>query len=262
MNNIRMRDTFSNKLKCLIMRIIVFYITCFVLILVSCSKVPSESDLKEEALADKILLRGLAGEVIYVPLDLDTRNCILKSENPEIVSCEFVEDCDLICVHMLGTGKTSISLLNVGGAEVAIIYVSVCYFSSSLIEEIAMHPAIKPEVFARVTDPRIKQFIEDELWAEIARAKKTFYTFDGIAKKFTMDITQLEEKYQGTYEWTIDSLILKYGDVTERYGFKKADKDCYIIQADKTTEYQHRYPNGGIISVTLSRVWYDWDSII
>lgn len=88
---------------------------------------------------------------------------------------------------------------------------------------------------------------------------KTKYTFDSDTKEFTMNNPRQEQMIEGTFDWSIDSLILKYNDVTEKYGFKIATgRICYVIQADKTEEYQLLYPDAGITSVKVKRIWYDW----
>lgn len=64
---------------------------------------------------------------------------------------------------------------------------------------------------------------------------------------------------EGTYEWNITSLTLMYDDKTEKFGFKFATgmSHGYILQSDKTSEYQQRYPDAGITEVKVNYVWKD-----
>ncbi len=57
----------------------------------------------------------------------------------------------------------------------------------------------------------------------------------------------------------ITSLTLMYDDKTEKFGFKFATKMSYgyILQSDKTSEYQQRYPDVGITEVKVNHVWKD-----
>ena len=51
-----------------------------------------------------------------------------------------------------------------------------------------------------------------------------------------------------------------YDDKTEKFGFKFATGISlvgygYILQSDKTSEYQQRYPDAGITEVKVNHVW-------
>lgn len=131
------------------------------------------------------------------------------------------------------------------------------YFGSEDIEEIAMHPALRTEVFVDAADADVKEFIEDELWKYAKLRKRSKYVFNPVDRTFQMNIIQLGEIYNGTYEWSIDSLILNYNGVQEKYGFKIGAVDCYVIQEDKTEEYKRLFPLAGITDVRLNRIWYD-----
>ncbi len=121
-------------------------------------------------------------------------------------------------------------------------------------------PNVKSEVIVEAKDAEKKLLIENELWEYVKQRQRTLYTFDGETKEFTMDIAQSGVKYKGTYSCNMDSLILKYDNTTERYGFQIAvGRVSYIIKADKTKEYQLLYPNAGITSVKVNRVWYNWE---
>ena len=62
----------------------------------------------------------------------------------------------------------------------------------------------------------------------------------------------------------ITSLTLMYDDKTEKFGFKFATKMSYgyILQSDKTSEYQQRYPDAGITEVKESCLEGQWDNPI
>ena len=57
----------------------------------------------------------------------------------------------------------------------------------------------------------------------------------------------------------ITSLTLMYDNKTEKFGFKFATGMSYgyILQSDKTVEYQQRYPDAGITEVKVNYIWKD-----
>lgn len=96
----------------------------------------------------------------------------------------------------------------------------------------------------------------------VGNFSNTLYTFDAETKIFTINNPRTGEKYQGSYDWNIDSLTLKYNDMTEKYGFKIATgRHHYLLWADKTEEYRLRYPDAGITSVRVKKIWYDYDAV-
>ena len=52
---------------------------------------------------------------------------------------------------------------------------------------------------------------------------------------------------------------LMYDNKTEKFGFKFATGMSYgyILQSDKTVEYQQRYPDAGITEVKVNYIWKD-----
>ncbi|MCS2890489.1 hypothetical protein [Parabacteroides faecis] len=203
---------------------------------------------------------GLVGEKFYVFIEMRANGYSLKNNDPQIISWEYIEKDDAICIYALNDGIGSIDVQDTEGNIKSIISVSAYDFGSSNIEEIAMHPTEKSSVFVEANDKNISKLIEDELWTEIKQKKKTLYSFNKETKEFTMNIPLLEQTFCGTFNWSIDSLTLKYNDITEKYSFQVATgRLCYIIRADKTKEYQLLYPDAGITSVKVKRIWYDWD---
>lgn len=200
------------------------------------------------------------GEKVYTSIEMNANDYKLKNNNPQIVTWDYIKKDDLICVYALRSGLGSIDVLDTEGNIRSKIFVSASDFGGSNIEEISMHPTEKSDVFVEADNSDVKQVIEDELWMDIKQKHKTIYAFDRNTKGFTMNIPQQEQMIEGTFDWSIDSLILKYDNVTERYGFKVATgRVCYIIEANKTKEYQLLYPDAGITSVKVKRIWYDWD---
>ena len=220
----------------------------------------AEKEIIQETLPDVTSFAGFVGEKFYIFIEMKANGYKLKNNNPQIVSWEYIENDDAICVYAINTGIGSIDVLGVDGNIRSIISVSACDFGSSNIEEISMHLTEKSGMFVEANDAEIKQLIEDELEEDIRKKHRTLYTFDKKTKEFTMNIPQQEQTFQGTFDWSIDSLTLKYNNVTEKYGFQVATgRVCYIIRADKTKEYQYLYPSAGITCVKVKRIWYDWD---
>lgn len=113
-------------------------------------------------------------------------------------------------------------------------------------------------VIVKAKDIETQKKIEDELQVEGKSFIGTIYTFNRETNKFTMK-TLSRISHEGSYEWGITSLILRYDDRVERYGFNLATgmKYGYFIQADKTEKYQLKYPDAGITEVKVKHVWQD-----
>lgn len=237
------------------MKALAYSMMLLVLSLFSCS------DSDPEQLPDDPIIHtrsGLIGENFYFSTNSTTLNNLsLESDDPEIAIGEFLTGINWIWIKTKKEGKTIVRLKD-HDKILATIYVSVRYFGGDDIEEIAMHPYLKTEVFVNAQDPAIKTFIEDELWKEAKQRKRTQYAFNERDKTFRMYIPQLEETYYGSYEWNIDSLVLRYNDVEEKYAFKIETGSCYVIQADKTESYKLLYPDAGVTDARLKRIWYDY----
>ena len=170
--------------------------------------------------------------------------------------------CAVVSISTLDCGEASITATYTNNDTIAVIKVFVNYWEGKKIEEIGKSETLSPEVLVESKDTETKQLIEKELWNYIDQRKGSLYSFDGDTKQFTIEITQLGEKHQGTYRWSIDSLTLSYNDTIEKYAFQMFPRrDYYKIQADKTEEYQSKYPKASITSVKISRIWYDSDKL-
>ena len=236
------------------------FIICSLLFLCSCSENQTDPQPSEPS---KTYFEPFVGEKFYASFDAEGDDYTLKIDNPEVISWEYTKHKGVIRIKALSSGDASISVIDVDGSAIAIFHVWAHYFGSSNIEEITMRPPdpnVKSEVIVEAKDAEKKLLIENELWEYVKQRQRTLYTFDGETKEFTMDIAQSGVKYKGAYSCNIDSLILKYDNTTERYGFQIAvGRASYIIKADKTKEYQLLYPDADITSVKVNRVWYDWE---
>lgn len=237
-------------------KILTYPLILFVLFLWNCSdseKLSGESNADEHKV---IIFNGFTGQKFYYSVNTETNDdLLLESDNPEIAIGE-IEDHHWICIQTKKEGVTYVRLSNRTGI-LMIFYVAAYYFGSEDIEEIANHPTLRNEVFVEAADADVKAYIEDELWKYAKLRKRTKYVFNPTDRTFQMNITQLGEIYNGTYEWSIDSLILNYNGAQEKYGFKVGSGDCYIMQEDKTEEYKRLFPQAGITDVQLNRIWYD-----
>ena len=238
----------------------VLIILLSILFLNSCSDSDSDQELTKPEL---ISFTGWVGEKFYIPIDAKDKSYVLISDDSQVASSEFMNDDQWICVNTIKPGRALVKVVDKDDDKILLeIAVTVSYFGSQNIEEITMHPTLKTEVIVEALNLEIKQMIENKLWDEIKQKKRTLYVFNDKTKEFSMDIVQMEQKKQGTYEWSIDSLVLRYDDTIERYGFEIATgRRNYILWEDKTKEYQTLYPEAGITSIRLCRILYDWDVI-
>ena len=195
-----------------------------------------------------------------IETDLSQHNYKLESEDQEIATATFDEMG--VCIATYKSGSTMIRLIDVDNNKIACeIYVYVKYFNSPEIANWGIplegHPG-SPGIIIKAIDLRIPPEIEKELREKEKPFIGATYTLNQKTKKFTMK-TDSGIFREGTYEWNITSLALTYDDKTEKFGFKFATgmSHGYILQSDKTSEYQQRYPDAGITEVKVNHVWKD-----
>lgn len=237
------------------MKSLAFLSLLILIFMSSCSK----NDSGESSLEPEILhLTGWIGEDWTLSLGIST-GFTFECKDLDKVSISILPDSDELYVKTIGEGYATINLIDPGQNILMVIIVSSEYFGSEDIEEISNHPTAKCEVNVEARDENVRLFIENELWEEIRLRKRTTYSFNSKTKEFSMNIPQLGESNQGTYEWSLDSLTLKYNDKIENYHFEFATgRRTYILLADKTAYYSSLYPDAGITKVTFSRLLYDW----
>ncbi len=200
----------------------------------------------------------IVGQQLKLAIEKGTNDYTLNTDNRDILSFEYFQDKEMVAIKTLQCGEASIFVTDTMSDTILIIKVSAHYIGSTEIEEWGKSAILSPEVIVECKDSHVKQLIEDELWNYVNLREGTKYSFNNKTKEFKMNITQLTEQYEGTYSWSIDSLILNYNNITEKYASTIIlQKDIYIIQADKTKEYQLLYPQAEITSVKVSRIWYD-----
>lgn len=237
----------------------IVFILCSLFLFSGCS---NDDEIEPKVIKPEIIFyEGFVGEKQGIIFEANADQYIFKNNNPEILSWEYSEKQNkAIEIKSLSNGSGTIDVLNTGNDTLFIICIQSYYLSSSHMEEVAMHPTERCEVTVDAQNIEVKQLIESELWKQVDQKRRTLYTFDAQTWEFTMTPPNSEQKFQGTYEWNIDSLVLKYNDITERYGFKvAAGRICYLIFEDKTKEYQSLYPDAGIELVKIKRILYNYD---
>ena len=238
------------------MRIYIFlFITSLLISSYGCSEEqPYEVEKKSVSIWE-----GVTSHII-IETDLTEHNYKLESENQEISTATL--DVMGVCIATYKSGSTMIRLIDTDNNKIVCeIYVYVIYFNSSEIINWGIplegHPG-SPGIIIKAIDLRIPPEIEIELREKEKPFIGATYTFNQETKKFTMKTDSGIFK-EGTYEWNITSLTLMYDDKTEKFGFKFATgmSHGYILQSDKTSEYQQRYPDAGITEVKVNYVWKD-----
>ena len=239
-----------------------FYLMlCMPLVFCSCSDSRND-DLEPDYHPKYSSFDLFIGEMGYIYIEESPANCTLNSSNPEIAVATFKEDSQWVEINAKGSGHALITLIDNCGKTVAKASVSSSYFGGPYIEELTNHRTLRSEVFIEAQDVTLKKQIEDELWQEIRKWQRTQYTFDSRTLKFTMINDKIGVKNEGTYEWDIESLTLKYNGVTEKYGFKvDQQRRNYVIEKNSTEAYKEKYPNAGISDVRYTRIWYDFSRL-
>lgn len=206
-----------------------------------------------------------AGEKTHVNIDIDPAyyNYVLKTDNSKIATATLDDDKMGVNITAHDRGDTKIWLADNDTEKVIYkISISVKYFNGSDIRDMGFPVKGYPAIIVKATNTEIKEKIENELRTEGEPFSDTMYTFNGSTKKFTMT-THSGIFKEGSYEWDITSLTLNYNNKIEKFGFEFAAgaavgmSYAYIIQADKTEQYQQQYPDTGITEVKVNRLWHN-----
>lgn len=201
------------------------------------------------------------GEASHISIETELTHCdyTLLSEDPQIATAIFDEMGINIITYK--SGKTMIRLMD-NDKILCKIHVYVKYFNSPEIVDWGIplkdYPNC-PGVIIKAAELKILPQIEKELREESEPFIGATYTFDRDTRIFTMKNIS-EVYYEGTYQWDLTSLTLTCNGKTTKYGFGFArgiTRDGYVIQADKTQEYQQRYPDAGITEVKVNHIWKD-----
>ena len=230
------------------------YIFLFITLLLISSYGCSEEQPYEVEKKSVSIWEGVTSHII-IETDLTEHNYKLESENQEIATATL--DVMGVCIATYKSGSTMIRLIDTDNNKI----VCEIYFNSSEIINWGIpfegHPG-SPGIIIKAIDLKIPPEIEIELREKEKPFIGATYTFNQETKKFTMKTDSGIFK-EGTYEWDITSLTLMYDDKTEKFGFKFATgmSHGYILQSDKTSEYQQRYPDAGITEVKVNYVWKD-----
>mgnify|MGYP007007067905 CR=1 FL=1 len=197
---------------------------------------------------------------VIIETDLTEHNYKLESENQEIATATL--DVMGVCIATYKSGSTMIRLIDTDNNKIVCeIYVYVIYFNSSEIINWGIpfegHPG-SPGIIIKAIDLRIPPEIE----VELTRKRETIhwcYLYIQSGNQEVHNGTDSGIFKEGTYEWNITSLTLMYDNKTEKFGFKFATGMSYgyILQSDKTVEYQQRYPDAGITEVKVNYIWKD-----
>ena len=203
------------------------------------------------------------GETGYVNIESDVTHCnyTLNTHNQEIVSATVHDEKKSVYIIAHKPGKTTIQLVDTDNNKILCeIAATINHFGSPEITEWGIpqdgQPG-SPGIIVKAKDTDIQKKIEHELRTESLVFVFAIYSFDWNTK-FTLT-TESGLFYEGTYEWDFTSLTLRYDNKVEKYGFKFSDEmiNGYVIQANKTEEYQQRYPDAGITEVKVNRVWHN-----
>ena len=236
------------------MKRIVFIISVL-LLLCSCS---NEEEVEQSVMEPEYdAFECIVGQKFFASCKAEGKDYAISLDHPDIISWEPTKNKGVIRIKALNIGKASIKITVGNDSVVAVIDVSVRYFDSKEIWETGEAPQdVKNKVVVTAEDSSVKQRIEKELWEGVNNMRGTTYAFDGDTKKFTMNVNG--QQHEGVYRCNGDSLVLNYEGMTENYAFKMVGGlTIYILTADRTEEFRGLYPNAGISSVIVERVWRD-----
>lgn len=114
----------------------------------------------------------------------------------------------------------------------------------------------KTEILVSVNDASIQREIETELKAMAQALSGSTFLFNSKTKAVDIDYTLAGRKggkHKGTYDWYVDSLIVKVDDVTDKYNFGAIDNNSLMIGVRNLAEmYRKKYPQLVISTVRLA----------
>lgn len=198
-----------------------------------------------------------AGTKSLVEVYMGPADYILDNSDPTVASVEYCKSENVVIVKTQKVGDTTVTLTGEEGEVAVTLTIHSCYWEAKKILE-AENQFIKAEVLVECEDVKTRNVIQKELRQYIDKQKETAYTFDAASRTFTMKAAGSDEILHGTYSWDIDSLVLDYNGVHEEFAFQfTRTLYCYFIVEDKTETYRALYPDAGIGSVKVQRVWFE-----
>lgn len=218
-------------------------------------KIVPPVDGKDEVLTETYTC--LIGEPIRITVDLEANGYSIKNNNPKELSYEYLSNVKVIRMISLQEGDLSIHITDVEGSIIRIIKITARYWECDNIEVSSdVYQNEKTKATVEAYNQEVKHTIEKELEESLSQRMGTKYSFDKKTRKFTMNNDKTGEKYEGTYVWNIDSLMLNHDGIIEKYGFRHTPRGkLFIICCDRTKEYQLLYPNDGITAITVQEIW-------
>lgn len=204
-------------------------------------------------------------EHINIETNLAHYNYTLELENQNIATAIIDDNIKGITIITHNKGKTKIWLLDTdNNKRLCEITIYSNYFSSPEIIDCGFpvdEVSDIPGVIIKASNAEVQKIIKSELLKECKTLIGTTFSFNMNTLRFTMK-TYAGNFAEGTYEWTLNSLTLKYNNKVDIFDFKFAEKGArkyghYIIQADKTEKYQLQYPAAGIKEVKVCHYWQD-----
>lgn len=198
-----------------------------------------------------------AGTKSLVEVYMDPADYILGNSDPTVASVRYDKSENVLIVNTHRVGDTTVTLTGEEGEVAVTLTIHSCYWEAGRILE-GENEFIKAEVLVDCEDANIRKDIQKELRQYIDNKKEMTYTFDAASRTFTMKAADSDEVQHGTYSWNIDSLALDYNGVHEEFAFQFTKTQyCYFIVEDKTETYRALFPDAGIVSVKVQRVWFE-----
>lgn len=114
----------------------------------------------------------------------------------------------------------------------------------------------KAEILVLVNDASIQEIIESELKAMAQALSGSTFLFNSKTGTVDIDYTLAGRKggkHQGTYDWYVDSLIVKVDDATDKHNFGAIDNNSFMIEVRNLAEvYREKHPQLVISTVRLA----------
>lgn len=231
-----------------------FILSAFSLIFfIGCSKEEHQEQEGDSGITlSSNTIRLLAGLEYSVDVLSDDGDLGLVSMNPDIASGWWSDNGKKIIIKTHDVGTTSVIVKDRNDYRRSVeINVTSEYLNGNF--EVVGE---KAEILLSVNDAFIQGVIETELKAMAQALSGSTFLFNSKTKAVDIDYTLAGSKggkYKGTYDWYVDSLIVKVDDATDKYNFGAIDNNSVMIEVRDLAEmYRKKYPQLVISTVRLA----------
>lgn len=226
--------------------LITFFFSLFI-ICQGCSKdEASNSPIKLSTYSVSVI----AGTEYQVDVVQSEPNMLTVSTNKsKVASAWWMNDGNTILIQTHSIGNATIRVRDYANQDIFVdIEVNADYLDGDF--EVTEKQV---EVHTFSDAPDVKKAIESELHNMLIHPVGTIFHFNKESKTVQIKYPESENYREetGTYQWTMDDLIINTDNATITYPFATYDNNSVVLPFDLTNVYKSRYPDAQVHFVRL-----------